>query len=286
MDPPRRSADKRFELGKLGIGRDPRDTSISICDPSPNVKRWLVPRSTPRPDADGGRRDGPEPDDRPGLQYWPESRQVTNRMDPLTDHGGYLTNDEEVFRRIAAEIDTSTRSEPPFGNRATGKHHRRHVLTSANAAHVLRGSHFAARVQQIVGTQLQDLIERPSTGDIERWRHTISDKAREAAGLAYATYIRSKVSGVVDRYSSTICRLCAYPDESNLAAFVYAVLREWARERLFPERNGRRQPADNHVDFLRTFDLEFGTRRVQFVIDALSWWYACVRTLGYPTRGQ
>jgi hypothetical protein len=40
------------------------------------------------------------------LNYWPESIRVMNRMDILTDHGGYFTNDEEVLRRVAAEIDS------------------------------------------------------------------------------------------------------------------------------------------------------------------------------------
>jgi hypothetical protein len=94
------------------------------------------------------------------------------------------------------------------------------------------------------------------------------------------------VSGVVERYAGTICRVCRYPDDSNQAAFVRAVLRQWARQRLFPEQDGRPLPSEDHVEFLRTFDLDFGARRVQFVIDGLSWWYPCVGTPGYPDRAQ
>ena len=71
------------------------------------------------------------------------------------------------------------------------------------------------------------------------WRDLINEEAKAAAGLAYATYLRSKVSGVVDRYARTICRLSDYPDDCNQAAFVRAVLRSWAEERLFTEREGQ-----------------------------------------------
>jgi Protein of unknown function (DUF3376) len=126
----------------------------------------------------------------------------------------------------------------------------------------------------------------PTDEEIKRWSEEIATAARKSAGLAYATYIRSKVSGVVDRYARAICRRSDYPDDCNQAAFVRAVLREWARTRLFTERDGRPVTADDHVEFLRTFDLDYGARRLRFVIDALSWWYRDVGKPGYPTRAQ
>ena len=144
----------------------------------------------------------------------------------------------------------------------------------------------AERVQELVGADLGRLAERPSAAELDTWRARISDSAEEAAGFAYATYIRSKVSGVVDRYARTICRLSDYPDDCNQAAFVRSVLRAWARARLFTERDGRPVPVDDQVAFLRTFDLDYGARRLRFVIDALSWWYRDVGKAGFPTRAQ
>ena len=144
----------------------------------------------------------------------------------------------------------------------------------------------AAHVKDIVGGDLERIAQTPSPEEIERWRSAISEEAAKTAGFGYATYIRSKVSGVVDRYARTICRLSDYPDDCNQAAFVRAVLREWARTRVFGERDGHRAPMDDQVDFLRTFDLEYGARRLRFVIDALSWWYEDVGKPGYPTRAQ
>ena len=40
-------------------------------------------------------------------------------------------------------------------------------------------------------------------------------RRRRPPGSRYATYLRSKVSGVVDRYARTICRLSDYPEDSQ-----------------------------------------------------------------------
>lgn len=67
------------------------------------------------------RRWNPEPpamarttDESSEAPYWPESLQVTNDMNVLTDHGGYWSNDEQVLPRIAAEIDAPYYRESPF----------------------------------------------------------------------------------------------------------------------------------------------------------------------------
>jgi patatin-related protein len=144
----------------------------------------------------------------------------------------------------------------------------------------------AGRVQELVGTDLGRLAEEPSAKDLEEWSEKISAAAKEAAGFAYVTYIRSKVSGVVDRYARTICRLSDYPDDCNQAAFVRSTLRDWARTRLFTETAGRPVPVDDQAAFLRTFDLDYGARRLRFVIDGLSWWYEQAGTPGYPSRAE
>jgi patatin-related protein len=142
------------------------------------------------------------------------------------------------------------------------------------------------RVQQIVGIDLERLVEAPPPEDLARWSDQLNQKAEAAAGVGYHTYLRSKVSAVVERYARTICELSDYPDDCNQAAFVHSVLRAWARDRLFTEREGRLAPEDHHVDFLRTFDLDYGTRRLRFVIDALSWWYKPVAGVDAPSRAN
>ena len=144
----------------------------------------------------------------------------------------------------------------------------------------------AARVQEVIGEDLGRLAEQPSPQEIDRWRKRLNDEAEQASGFAWATYLRSKVSSVVDRYARTICRLSDYPEDCNQATFVREVLRLWAESRLFADRDGHPAPAEDQVAFLRTFDLEYGARRLRFVIDGLSWWYPRCDEQGFPTRAD
>ncbi len=73
---------------------------------------------------------------------------------------------------------------------------------------------------------------------IAQWR-TGSTRRRRRRRVAYATYIRSKVSGVVDSFARTICRLGDFPAESNQAAFVRAVVHAWAEHAPLPRREGQ-----------------------------------------------
>lgn len=144
----------------------------------------------------------------------------------------------------------------------------------------------ADRVEKIVGGDFGRLTDSSSPDEIGRWRDLINEEAQASAGLAYATYLRSKVSGVVDRYARTICRLSDYPEDCNQAAFVRAVLRSWAEGRLFPKRGDRAVPVEDQAEFLRKFDLDYGARRLRFVIDGLSWWYQDAGKPGFPARGE
>jgi patatin-related protein len=141
-----------------------------------------------------------------------------------------------------------------------------------------------ARIEQMIGAELAGLTEQQTPDELARWRTRINEDSQAAAGFAYATYLRSKVSGVVDSFARTICRLGDFPVESNQAAFVRGVVHTWAGTRLYREVNGRQAPVDDLAAFLRRFDLPYRARRLRFVIDGFNWWYADVGKPGFPTR--
>jgi len=144
----------------------------------------------------------------------------------------------------------------------------------------------AAQVNEKVDVDLEQALDTATAQDLEGWSEALHDAARTTTGPAHSTYLRSKVSSVVDRFSNTICELSNYPPDCNQAAFVRSVMREWARERLFTERDGRVVLEDRHVAFLRTFDLDYRERRLRFVIDALSWWYKPEGVIDPPPREE
>ena len=137
----------------------------------------------------------------------------------------------------------------------------------------------AERVRTIVGRELDDLPADPGMDVVGSWSRRVTEAAAEDAGFGYATYIRLKISGVVDRYARAVCRATNYPDDCNQAFFVRSVMRSWAeRLGLFEKAN---PPTDAQIGFLQDFDLDYGERRLRFVIAGLNWYYRD-RALGEP----
>jgi patatin-related protein len=140
-----------------------------------------------------------------------------------------------------------------------------------------------ARVREIAGP-LGAVPTDPADPRLAEIRKTTSDEAQRSAGFSYATYVRLKISGVVDRYAETASLVCDLPPDSTHALLVRSALRRWAETRgLFEQRI---EPSQEQIDFLKTFDLGFSERRLRFVIDGLSHLYANAGKEGYPEREQ
>src|SRR5262249_32792489 len=125
-------------------------------------------------------------------------------------------------------------------------------------------------VEGVVGPADQ-IPEDAESAKLVEWSTKINDQTIEDAGLAYATYLRLKISSAVDRYADAICNVRDFPDDSNHAQLVRAVMRRWADERELFVRAA--QPNDAQRVFLRELDLAYGERRLRFVTSALRWWY-------------
>jgi patatin-related protein len=94
------------------------------------------------------------------------------------------------------------------------------------------------------------------------------DQARAEAGFAYTSYVELKLHGVVERFAGIAAGLCRFPRESAHAAFVRAVMLKWAHA---AGLLGTGAPvAPRQVEFLGTFDLDYGERRLRYVIRAVS----------------
>lgn len=155
-----------------------------------------------------------------------------------------------------------------------------------------------ARVREIVATNFAGIAQRvetalgpqalsgeaPDTETLDYWQEQLNDIARSDAGATYTTYLRTKISEVVDGLGGTCCRVCDYPDESNHAFLVRATLQAWAEQgELFVQSPA---PSAAQLEFLRRFDLEYGVRRLQFVLAGLNAWYCEAGREGYPAREQ
>jgi patatin-related protein len=97
--------------------------------------------------------------------------------------------------------------------------------------------------------------------------------AVRGAGFAYASYLELKLYSVVERLANVACRMCKFPPDSGQASFVRSVLLTWARNGgllgggPLPPDADEREP---RIAFLKAFDLEYGERRLRFVIRRVS----------------
>jgi patatin-related protein len=139
------------------------------------------------------------------------------------------------------------------------------------------------RVREIVGP-LPEIPKDPTDTKLAEIRKRTEDEAQRSAGFSYATYVRLKISGVVDRYAETACSVCDLPADSTHALLTRSVLRRWAEGRKLFEQ--AIEPTPEQLDFLKTFDLAHGERRLRFVIDGLNHLYPHAGTEGYPEREQ
>lgn len=142
----------------------------------------------------------------------------------------------------------------------------------------------ADRVESIMGGPLAQIPSSPASETLTEWSDAINAEAEQDAGFAYATYIRMKISGVVDRYAAAACAVSDYPAECNQAFLARSALRCWAEKTLLFEK--RTPPSPDQIRFLQNFDLEYGERRLRFVIAGLNWWFRHAGEPGYPTRAE
>lgn len=142
-------------------------------------------------------------------------------------------------------------------------------------------------VSETLATSFDSLSNPPADPDateIREWMRAIRKRADEEAGLGYTTYIRMRVSGVVDGLSEAACTICDFPPDSNHALLVRSTLRHWAKQRGLFEPVPT--PTDEQLDFLRNLDLGYRRRRLRFMIDGLSGWYPVADKEGYPSRAH
>lgn len=140
----------------------------------------------------------------------------------------------------------------------------------------------AREVEAIVGDAFADGDPTPET--VADWQRQLNKAARDDVGIMYATYVRSKISGVVERLGATACAVCAYPKAANHAFLVRSVFRSWAEGRsLFEDTLN---PSPTQLRFLRDFDVDYGIRRLKFVIAGVNESYRRIGEAGAPTRAE
>ena len=221
------------------------------------------------------------------------------------DPGGLATKqggaDPETLAAALGALTSIPRAEPILDDLLDVQAHNEQVerirdVIEANFERV------GALIEPLVP---QDLLAGgpPQQWPWSTWSSEIHELALQNAGMAYSTYLRLKISGVLDGFAQSICGICNYPADSNHGYLVREAVHCWGRRhglyRGMEREAGAEsddtdagappqpfQPTDEQVKFLQAFDLGFMRRRLRFLIAAFNWWYSCVGVEGFPSRGQ
>jgi patatin-related protein len=130
------------------------------------------------------------------------------------------------------------------------------------------------RVRQMIGAIEDEVLATvvPLLAlDYEEANRRGNEGAIEASGYAFQAYMRVKLLSVVEGMAAAIARLLRYPQSSSQGRFVRDVLITWAKDAGLIETSGK--PTDAQREFLRTFDLGYGQRRLTFVIGRAGHYY-------------
>jgi patatin-related protein len=143
--------------------------------------------------------------------------------------------------------------------------------------------HVETIVRKVAG-ELHGIPKDPNDQKLADIQKTTIEEARKSAGFSYATYVRLKISGVVDRYAETAGLVCNLPPDSTHALLARSVLRCWAEKRGLFQKSI--EPTAEQKAFLISFDLPYSERRLRFVIDGFNALYKNAGKDGFPERAQ
>jgi patatin-related protein len=174
-----------------------------------------------------------------------------------------------TFPAIMAAVGGLPRQEPILDDLLNVSAHNERVQRIREVIET-SFSGVARFVEDVIG-EANELPSDPESAEFAGWTKKINEQTIQHAGLAYATYLRLKISSTIDRYAQTVCDACDFPDDANHAQLVRSVLRSWADERDLFQQEG--EPTQEQLAFLRELDLGYGQRRLRFVTSALRWWY-------------
>jgi len=210
----------------------------------------------------------------------PAYREVDRRLvyidpDPERPHRGVSREPPGFFRTLKGALSDIPRNEPVRDELMT-------IERRNERARQLRSVIDAARprvhrlVAEVVGG---DIPEELTNQQVHDWREGANARAAEEAGFAYESYLRLKLTSVLDWLGHLVAFACGYENDSPTQRAAIAAVSSWAVQKgVVPEqieawRLGDPDHQPPWVDFLLRFDVSYRARRLRFVIRALNGLY-------------
>lgn len=126
--------------------------------------------------------------------------------------------------------------------------------------------------------------DRPTLSDIRTWRAVLEDAAADEAGLTFNTYLRLRISQVLDSYARQLADILDLAESSDETAFVRTALRRRAAD--IGLLSTTQDVRERQQDFLRAFDLAYHERSMRFLVAGFSWWYRDQDDAEVPPRAD
>jgi patatin-related protein len=115
------------------------------------------------------------------------------------------------------------------------------------------------------------MLGRPTAARLAAWRNRAQNAAAREAGYGYAAYGHLKIAAVVEEIADILNRLSDTPGRERQEAVRQAI---WSHVRALGLADAAAFTADGAspaaVEFLRTFDLSYRTRRLRLLIQRLA----------------
>jgi patatin-related protein len=211
------------------------------------------------------------------IQERPAHREVDRRViyvDPLPDNPDQISalSDEEetpgFFKNILGSLTTIPRNEPIYDDLRTIENHNtaaKHMDFVALSAQ--------EEVQRLIDNKVKfNTSKKINIESLSTWREKVHQLAKKHAGFSFANYRQTKSIRIIERLSKLVAKLILTDEvDDYIATFEHLTI--WATEQAILsscEGGENKFCEDNHLSFLKNFDVDFRMRRLRFIIKEIN----------------
>ena len=170
------------------------------------------------------------------------------------------------FRAIFGALSDIPREQPIRDNLEAIETRSRRIMRMRRIIEAIRPQVETAIAEDFGRTLF---LNRPTPQRLSAWRAKAQNFAVKEAGYAYASYAQLKLSGIVDEIAETLCRIAGTRSQP-IRHIRQAIWSEISAQGLnSADAISFDNTSKEAVEFFRTHDLHFRTRRIRFLLRTL-----------------
>lgn len=207
------------------------------------------------------------------LENRPAAREVDRRFVYIDPHPDFRLGERALetrhigfFSAIFGALSSIPREQPIRDDLDRIARHSAEALRIRGIVEALRPE-VEATVDRLLGKTL--FLDRPNADRLTKWRRRAQQAAAEKAGFAFHSYAQAKFAGILDSLAHVVRRAIETdrPSHSDVVASLSRYLDGQGLATLSAPDGGA---SDAAIDFFRTHDIGFRTRRLRFLVRRLA----------------